>query len=94
MSEVRRSCEAERGAAGSNGLPRVVWPVRMQSNLQSGEKVPFSTFARAFDLEIGDDGRSLLRTGRSFSKIYNLEQFPVSPGGQLQAITVCNFRSN
>ena len=61
----------------------------MKSDLQSVEKGPFSTFVRGFAPKMYELGNSRLIIGWTFSKTYLLiEQFPASPGAQLQKIAV------
>ena len=65
-------------------------PILMQLDLQSVEKVPFSTFAWTFAPKMLEIGLPRFRMTWSFSKIYP-EMFPASPGAQLQEITVSTF---
>ena len=68
----------------------VLRPILKQLDLQSGEKVPFSTFARAFAPKKLELGLPRVRMTLSFSETYP-ELFPASPGTQLQEITVSTF---
>ena len=70
----------------------------MQSDLQSVEKGRFSTFARTFAPKMCEIGISRLRMGRTvledllvYTRYLPAEQFPASPGAQLQKIIVGIF---
>ena len=63
----------------------------MQSDWQSIEKVPFSTFLRTFAPKMCEKNVSLASEWVGLFSMINLEQFPASPGAQLQEITGSTF---
>ena len=71
-------------------LQTILRPILLQLDLQSVEKVPFSTFAWAFAPKTLEISLPRLRMSRSFLQIYS-ELFPATRGTQLQEITAIFF---
>ena len=86
----RWPCHTLSASIKTKILRYLVRPILMQLDSQSVEKVPFSTFVRAFAPKIKGIGLSRLRMSRSF--LQDLSRVVSrSPGAQLQEITVRTF---